>query len=538
MPSTNFTSGTVITSTWLNGIDDFVFDNVPANTGAGLMGFSNTVSYGDGTTGKALRAAMYGYPVLNDIPTTEWSAIIAGTSTYDAGPTINAALALYSSVVLHPGKWNTSVTINVGVYQTLKGSGPRSTTLNITADVAGIQMRLGYNEVSGMYIFRNIATLPVHTHAGIIVGKGRSPDPAERCDRATIADVYVDQFGTNGIEVIDGNLGTIRNTSVRRCINHGIYFTTDQVDNNAWTFDGYIDLSNNLVDGLRFEDSVSLSDPNGSRSHFIKSVSVQSNGRYGLYSGTPGNVGVIYGESNTTQDLALGTNAFGNQFTLVTGAYTDSSTGSSVSVSSANANGVRAFKTKTNFGGGAGKGLRIIDDDGTAGYWDIEKDAARSLRVTLQGTSGAGNVYLDHASAGVELALNVDGRVLPMASNTWSLGNGSLLWSQLWCADGTIHTSDAKEKQQIECLNEQEKLVAIKLKSLIRKFKYNAAVDKKQDKARIHVGIIAQDVKLAFAEYGLNADDYAIYCEDIQEDGSSKLAIRYDELYAFIITAL
>ena len=60
----------------------------------------------------------------------------------------------------------------------------------------------------------------------------------------------------------------------------------------------------------------------------------------------------------------------------------------------------------------------------------------------------------------------------------------------------------------------------------------------KGDDARIHVGVIAQEVEQAFVEGGLDPRRYALFCEDTLEDGSKRLGIRYDELLAFIVAAL
>ena len=128
------------------------------------------------------------------------------------------------------------------------------------------------------------------------------------------------------------------------------------------------------------------------------------------------------------------------------------------------------------------------------------------------------------------------------ADNSVSLGLGSYRWSVVYAATGTINTSDQNEKQQIENLSSAELAVATAIKGLIKKFKFNDAVTAKGDNARIHVGVIAQDVEAAFAAQGLDASDYAIFCEDTwtNEDGNqqTRKGVRYEELLAFVIAAL
>jgi len=84
---------------------------------------------------------------------------------------------------------------------------------------------------------------------------------------------------------------------------------------------------------------------------------------------------------------------------------------------------------------------------------------------------------------------------------------------------------------------------------LLRAFKFNDAVDEKGDAARIHFGVIAQDVKTAFESEGLIAERYSALCYDKWEDqydadgnfvqpAGNRYGIRYDQLLAFIISAL
>jgi hypothetical protein len=88
----------------------------------------------------------------------------------------------------------------------------------------------------------------------------------------------------------------------------------------------------------------------------------------------------------------------------------------------------------------------------------------------------------------------------------------------------------------------------LKCKGLLRAFKWNEAVEKKGTKARIHFGIIAQELAEAFRSENLNPDDYGMFCYDEWEDQyekSYKLAkagnaygVRYEELLVFIIASL
>lgn len=149
----------------------------------------------------------------------------------------------------------------------------------------------------------------------------------------------------------------------------------------------------------------------------------------------------------------------------------------------------------------------------------------------------------------------VNGYLSPDSDNDRTTGSATRRWSVVYAGTGTINTSDAREKQQVQELNEAERAVAGRLKSLIRRFKFNDAVAQKGSDARWHIGILAQEVKAAFEAEDLVAEQYGVLCfdewaeqpEQRAEDGTllqayqaagNRYGVRYDELLAFIIAVL
>jgi hypothetical protein len=127
--------------------------------------------------------------------------------------------------------------------------------------------------------------------------------------------------------------------------------------------------------------------------------------------------------------------------------------------------------------------------------------------------------------------------------NARDLGTASFRWDDVYATNGTIQTSDANEKQDIDVLSDAEQRVALAAKGLLRKFRWKDAVAEKGDDARIHFGIIAQDLQAAFAAEGLDAGDYAMFIHTTwtdEETGEekSRMGVRYSELLAFIIAAI
>ena len=174
--------------------------------------------------------------------------------------------------------------------------------------------------------------------------------------------------------------------------------------------------------------------------------------------------------------------------------------------------------------------------------------------------NGGNDTAFFRTTPGSSQGMQVDkDQVYPSTDNAISLGLGSFRWSVVYAATGTINTSDANSKQQIRNLDTAEKAVATRIKGLIKAFKFNDAVTKKGDDARIHVGVIAQEVKAAFVAEGLDPTQYALFCSDTwyEVDGKTsetanepftadtpnsvsvtKLGIRYDELLAFVISTI
>jgi hypothetical protein len=145
------------------------------------------------------------------------------------------------------------------------------------------------------------------------------------------------------------------------------------------------------------------------------------------------------------------------------------------------------------------------------------------------------------------------------SDNLIDLGDGGSRFGTIFAGTGTINTSDANEKQQVRDLNVAEKAVATRIKGLIKAYKFNDAVAIKGDNARIHIGVIAQEVADAFEAEGLDAYKYSMFCSDTwyEVNGNTiddqnkfatkdtpnavartRLGIRYDELLAFVISTL
>ena len=130
-------------------------------------------------------------------------------------------------------------------------------------------------------------------------------------------------------------------------------------------------------------------------------------------------------------------------------------------------------------------------------------------------SSGGSQLAISNANTGLCFRDN-QSAILPSSSttlrdNALDLGNSSFRFDDIYATNGSIQTSDRNEKQDIEELSEAEQRIAVACKGLMRKFRWKDAVEEKGDDARIHFGIIAQDLQAAFEAEGLDAGKYAMF---------------------------
>jgi len=207
--------------------------------------------------------------------------------------------------------------------------------------------------------------------------------------------------------------------------------------------------------------------------------------------------------------------------------------------------------------------IRLASNGSTAG-----SIATYSGDLTI-GTGDMGLRFDDNGNALYPVNANNGSPV----DNLHDLGDAFARWDDVWATNATIQTSDRNDKQDIEALSDAEQRVAAAAKGLMRKYRWKDAVAKKGDAARIHFGIIAQDLQAAFEAESLDAGRYGMFISSTwweaevertreveQEDGTTitetytatetydeptegatertRLGVRYPELLAFIIAAL
>jgi hypothetical protein len=177
----------------------------------------------------------------------------------------------------------------------------------------------------------------------------------------------------------------------------------------------------------------------------------------------------------------------------------------------------------------------------------LRKDGTDVGSISCATSGGVVSTAIGAGTTGLWFRQNADA-IEPFSGsglrdNAIDLGSGGGRYDDIYATNGTIQTSDANEKQDIEALSDAEQRVAVAAKGLLRKYRWVDSVAEKGDDARIHFGIIAQDLKAAFEAEGLDAGRYAMFINTEWTDEETgeqrrRMGIRYNQLLAFIIAAI
>lgn len=120
----------------------------------------------------------------------------------------------------------------------------------------------------------------------------------------------------------------------------------------------------------------------------------------------------------------------------------------------------------------------------------------------------------------------------PGVTNDISLGTGNYRFKQLYASNGEIDISDIRQKTEVKDVDEA--LMRAWGKISYKTFKMLSAVEEKGESARIHVGVIAQDIIAAFESENLDAFRYGLVCKDTWEATDPIYEVRTEKVEKII----
>ena len=152
---------------------------------------------------------------------------------------------------------------------------------------------------------------------------------------------------------------------------------------------------------------------------------------------------------------------------------------------------------------------------------------------SISNETADGKIYLGVKDATLTLQPGTDSAIFcPTANNLIHLGSSNYRWKDVYAVNGTIQTSDANLKTNIENIDDKYVELFSNLRPVTFEFKEN-------DSGRTHVGFISQEVKESMDEVGLTDLDFAGYCRDVKQvvDENSEEqeyihSLRYTEFIA------
>ena len=150
------------------------------------------------------------------------------------------------------------------------------------------------------------------------------------------------------------------------------------------------------------------------------------------------------------------------------------------------------------------QGTLVCSFNGVRGAAD-----AGSFAIATKTTAGGLNFRWQISSVG---------HLLPWADNTYNFGEAATRAKELFCANGTINTSDAREKTTPRDLTPVELACALDLARLPCVFQWLAAIEEKGKAARLHVSPTVQAVISTMQTHGLSPYRYGFVCYDEWED--------------------
>jgi hypothetical protein len=169
--------------------------------------------------------------------------------------------------------------------------------------------------------------------------------------------------------------------------------------------------------------------------------------------------------------------------------------------------------------------LSILVGAGAQCYMALHRSGMASARTAYfgHGTSNDDlHVVADAAGAKIQfstvsiarLELLATGHGQPALDNTYTWGTPSNRFSVYYGGTGTINTSDAREKTEVQALTPAEIAAATDLAREIGRYQFLDAVEKKGDAARQHIGMTVQRAIEILESHGLDAKSYGFICYD------------------------
>lgn len=135
-----------------------------------------------------------------------------------------------------------------------------------------------------------------------------------------------------------------------------------------------------------------------------------------------------------------------------------------------------------------------------------------------------------HTQSSLNLTGTLDTHAIaPVTDAKYACGLSNNRWSNVYCKNSTINTSDRNEKIDIKPIED----VYIQLFDLLEPVQYMW-----KDGDRVHTGFISQDLETAMKKVGLTDIEFGGFCKDLMENEEGDQQYRYGVRYSEFIGIL
>ncbi len=169
-------------------------------------------------------------------------------------------------------------------------------------------------------------------------------------------------------------------------------------------------------------------------------------------------------------------------------------------------------------------GLRLLGTNGTQPSINWGSAAGVSHWAMFQTVGAAGQygalTIIDLVALLGRFSISTGGEITPGNDNVQNLGNASFRWATVFAGTGAINTSDARSKRDISAIPDDWLDAWGDVEWCRYKF---------IDGNRWHTGLVAQQVRDAFAARGLDATKIGLLCFDAWEATPEIAAVTDDE---------
>jgi len=194
--------------------------------------------------------------------------------------------------------------------------------------------------------------------------------------------------------------------------------------------------------------------------------------------------------------------------------------------------GTSAPDTKLEVNGSNGVAIRISSSGSGQNLEFLDENAGTDFRIKNSGTLTVQRSTDDFSST-TDIAEFTASLFRPSTDNTIGLGSASFKWTEVWSVNGTIQTSDARDKNELRLVTGALDKIA-ELRPVYFSWKEQGI-----DQGREHIGLMAQELQQvipqAVIDHEWAEDPKTGQMEWVQTD---RMGVNYAELIPVLVRAI